>query len=133
MLVSRCAVLFCSPPAFNDIVDYMSYMPSSNFSGLPVTVTTPVTNTSGFLVNPADVTDPEKASLAGLSLLDEYLLSVRVGDVCVSWPVLQRPCASAACIPSCRVLRGRFGKGEDEARQCMLYFDCAEAVVGAML
>jgi hypothetical protein len=54
-------------------------------------VTTPVTNTSGFLVNPADVTDPEEASLAGLSLLDEYLLSVRVGDVFVSWPVLQRP------------------------------------------
>jgi hypothetical protein len=66
------------PPTYLDVVDYMAAMPAANFSGLPVSVTMPVSNTSGFLMDPSLVVDAKTASLAGLSLLDEYLLSVRV-------------------------------------------------------
>jgi hypothetical protein len=81
-----------SPPAYTDVVDYMAAMPAANFSGLPVAIDTPVYNTSGFLMNPSLVVDAKSASRAGLSLLDEYLLSVRV-----------RACAGVAgfvlCVP----------------------------------
>ena len=66
-----------SPPAYNDVLHYVSSIPSANVTSVQLSIDTDIPNNSGFIGQASvRVTDP--GARTGLERMDQYLLNDKV-------------------------------------------------------
>jgi hypothetical protein len=80
VLVGGVGVSRRSPPAFNDIVNYMGNIPAGVASPVRISATSTVSNSSGFIPDRTGVTDPELLTYYGRALVSAELINTQVRE-----------------------------------------------------
>ncbi len=91
-----------SPPQYNNVLAYMSFA-NRNMTGVPISNTTTIANTTGFVLDIGASTNPWDLERQGLSKMNQYLMN--------SWvrPRVYATACACVCGPACACVRVRVG------------------------